>query len=64
MDYEIGDAVRLKSGGPAMTVAELPPDVPRGAYHPKRGKYKTEWLDDYGRHHTGWFLEETLEPAD
>ena len=46
--WEVGDRVRLRSGGPVMSVAELPPDLPRGAYHPNQGKYKTTWIDSYG----------------
>jgi uncharacterized protein YodC (DUF2158 family) len=54
--FKVGDVVRLKSGGPSMTVANY------GRYnYDKKEKYLCRWFDDRHKHSEGVFSEEELE---
>lgn len=50
--FNVGDTVQLKSGGPAMTVEEVPPDG--------REKYACIWFKGASKER-GVFVEETLK---
>jgi uncharacterized protein YodC (DUF2158 family) len=52
--FNPGDRVRLKSGGPEMTVGEF------GAFASIEG-YACEWFDAKGEHHQKVFREAVLE---
>jgi uncharacterized protein YodC (DUF2158 family) len=51
--FKVGDVVRLKSGGPQMTVKEVRRD----------GKLACIWFDDKNKHDGGVFVSEMLDPA-
>ncbi|MDE5578609.1 MAG: YodC family protein [Alistipes sp.] len=44
MKFEIGDVVKLKSGGPEMTVAQYPFKTMEGVEYPD--KVKCEWFNE------------------
>ncbi len=57
--FAIGAEVRLRSGGPKMTIVGLDM-LTSGAF----GKgYKCAWFDAQGQLHDSYFLEQTLVPA-
>jgi|RhiMetStandDraft_4_1073278.scaffolds.fasta_scaffold782113_1 uncharacterized protein YodC (DUF2158 family) len=53
--FKIGDVVRLKSGGPSMTVSRLAMDTEN------RPCVETVWLTASGKESRGTFSEEWLE---
>ena len=56
-DFEVGDVVRLRSGGPDMTVSNL-----EGTLMEKG--IMTTWFDSKGERKTGVFAPEALEHVD
>lgn len=55
-NYNVGDKVRLKSGGPVMTVHET--DVPRPVQY--RGNLRCQWFAGK-KLEEGYFPDESLE---
>lgn len=53
-EFKIGDIVRLKSGGPDMTIAQLP-------NWNSDYSYSCKWFDDYKNLGSEMFKEGTLE---
>lgn len=51
--YKIGDVVRLKSGGPAMTVVALSPKE-------DKSRVCCGWIGDDGAFHDNWFHVDCL----
>jgi uncharacterized protein YodC (DUF2158 family) len=49
MPFKVGDRVRLKSGGPLMTVMMV-----------EKTQYKCDWFDEAGHALRGWFDEPLL----
>lgn len=63
-DYKIGDLVRLKSGGPVMTVAMvLPPQgkVTKAVEGEDLERVQCRWFTYEGEIRTVWFNQEILE---
>lgn len=56
IQFEIGDVVRLKSGGPEMTVE----DIDRKLYGDKDGAWCT-WFNAEGKKVKDWFDPATLD---
>lgn len=57
-EFKIGEVIRLKSGGPRMTIN----------YVPRQGKpvvlfYEANWFTDDGKLQHGYFSPETIEAA-
>ena len=59
--FSVGDIVRLKSGGPDMTVVELPSPLDSLPSLPREGVV-CEWFEGQKRR-KGTFLPEVLEAA-
>lgn len=55
MCFKLGDVVRLKSGGPVMTVHELHPNTSKGPYA------ETQWFGEHGQLRADMFRVEVLE---
>lgn len=53
--FAVGERVRLKTGGPDMTIIEG---------DPRTNKYRCEWLNCYGQVQSGAFPPEALCRAD
>ena len=61
MSIKKGDVVRLKSGGPAMTVSEYPAmDIDKKVFV---GKVECTWFKEGNQLTHALFNEETLEPV-
>lgn len=56
--FHVGDLVQLKSGGPSMTVEEIP-DEERKYNHPD--KYHCVWFKGASME-SGYFADHTLQP--
>ena len=59
MELKIGDVVRLKSGGPQMTISEYPIKLLQGKENCKEAK--CDWFDGENHLHHGTFSIEILE---
>ena len=57
MDFKVGDVVKLRTGGPDMTVQVIVPDLPLGAM------VSCAWFDDRNQLQQGMFAPATLEPV-
>ena len=57
MDFKVGDIVRLRSGGPRMTVEAILPDMPGGPV------VACSWFDENNQHHDRSFSPAALERA-
>jgi uncharacterized protein YodC (DUF2158 family) len=55
MDFKVGDIVRLRSGGPRMTVEVILPDMPGGPV------VACSWFDENNQHHDRSFAPAALE---
>lgn len=59
MELHVGDVVRLKSGGPEMTVIEHPLKIAHGE---NVASYAIcQWFDEDGKKSQGTFIVESLE---
>ena len=61
MELHVGDVVRLKSGGPEMTVYEYPIKLIDGGENPK--EVKCQWFDNDGKLSMHTFDIDALEKA-
>jgi uncharacterized protein YodC (DUF2158 family) len=52
--FKVGDTVRLKSGGPVMTVSSLTKDLKN------KPMVNTVWFDKKDEEHSGQYLEEMV----
>lgn len=59
MELHVGDVVRLKSGGPEMTVIESPLKITFGEDNPNYTK--CQWFDVDGKLSNGIFVVDALE---
>lgn len=59
MELKVGDVVRLKSGGPEMTVIEFPLKIAHGENDSSRSI--CQWFDNDGKKSQGTFIVESLE---
>ena len=59
MELHVGDVVRLKSGGPEMTVMEHPLKIAHGENSISHAI--CQWFDEHGKKSQGTFLVDTLE---
>jgi uncharacterized protein YodC (DUF2158 family) len=55
--FQVGDVVRLKSGGPNMTVS----NYATYAYEANEPKYQCKWFDEKHKQSLALFREEELE---
>ena len=55
-EFEVGDRVRLKSGGPLMTVASIDETDTHGVW--------CQWFQDDGKLESDYFKPTTLKPGD
>lgn len=62
MELHVGDVVRLKSGGPKMTVMAHPIKIAHGGNDSSRTI--CQWFDENGKKSQGTFLVETLEKVE
>lgn len=62
MELHVGDVVRLKSGGPDMTISECPLKNAHGEDNPNYVKCK--WFDKEGQLSNGTFEIGILEKAE
>lgn len=58
MDLKVGDVVRLKSGGPEMTVRSYPYPMHDGK---DDSKAACEWFDEVGLHKSVFKVDELLK---
>ena len=59
MELHVGDVVRLKSGGPEMTVIEFPLKITFGEDNPNYTK--CQWFDAESKLSNGTFIVDALE---
>ena len=62
MELHVGDVVRLKSGGPEMTISECPLKITHGEDNPNYVKCK--WFDKDGKLSNGTFEIDILEKVE
>lgn len=59
MELHVGDVVKLKSGGPDMTVMEYPVKIAHGENVTSHAI--CQWFDEDGKKSQGTFIVESLE---
>ena len=62
-EYEVGDQVQLRSGGPVTTVIEFVDESVVALQQPRQNWYKVKWFDDKGHVQSESFPEDSLELA-
>jgi uncharacterized protein YodC (DUF2158 family) len=59
--FQVGDVLRLKSGGPEVVV--MAPSTPGHPYSPAEGHVRVTWFDEHGDVKEHVFAEDLLELA-